>query len=124
MAGWPIRRGRGRNWVRIVISLLAGHGRLTARGLELAEGLDGLVIGAADAEFVARDPFDFIGECELAADFERAGEGIALQPSDAKEPPPMMRDHLDLLRLGFGLRVPFFVEAGQEVIEIGGGFGG
>ena len=82
------------------------------------------MVGAADADFVAGDPLDFIGEGELAADFERAREGIALEPRDAEDAPPMMRDHLDLLGLGFGLRVPFGLEAGGEMVESGGGFGG
>ena len=112
-------------WVRIDILFLERRGGgLTARRLEFAERLDRLVIGAADADLVPGDPLDFIGEDELAADFERTSEGTRFQARAAEEPPPMMSDQLDLLRLGLRLRVPFAAKVGEEVVETGGGFGG
>ena len=106
-----------RNWVRIDIPSFA-------RRLESAERLDRLVVGTADADFVAGNPLDFIRKDQLAADFERAREGVLFQARDAEEPPPMVGKQLDLLRLGFGLRVPLITEVNNEVVEIGGGFGG
>ena len=97
---------------------------MAAGGLELAERLDGLVVGAADADFVAGDPLDFVGEGELVADFERAHEGVVFEARDAEEAPPVKGKQVDLLRLGFGFRMPFVSEVGEEVVEIGGGFGG
>ena len=92
--------------------------------MEFAERFDRLVVGAANADFVAGDPLDFVGESELVADLERAREGVVFEARDAEEPPPMMGKQLDLLRLGFRLRVPLVAEAGDEAVEIGGGFGG
>ena len=92
--------------------------------MEFAERLDGLMVGAADADFVAGDALDFVREGELMPDIQGSGEGVVLETRDAEQTPPMMGDQLDLLRLGFGSRIPFVAEAGEEVIEIGDGSGG
>ena len=92
--------------------------------MKLAERLDGLVVGAADAGFVAGDSVDFVGEGELVADLERAREGVILEASDAEEAPPVMSEELDLLRFGFGLRAPLVLQVREELVEGGGGFGG
>ena len=75
-----------RNWVRIDIPRFVRSRRL----LEFTERLDCLVVGAADADFVAGDPLDLVGQGELVADGERAGEGVVFQASDAEQAPPMM----------------------------------
>ena len=99
-------------------------GRRPSRGLEFAERLERLVVSPADADFIAGDPLDFIRENELVANFERAGEGVVFEARDAEEPPPVMGKQLDLLRLGFRLRVPLVAEVGDEMVEIGDGLGG
>ena len=109
-----------RNWVRIDIPRFVRSRRL----LEFTERLDCLVVGAADADFVAGDSLDFVGEGELVADFEGAREGVVFEACDAEETPPVKGKQVDLLRLGFGVRMPFVNEVGEEVVEIGGGFGG
>ena len=81
-------------------------GSLAAGGLEPAERLDCLVVGAADADFVAGDSLDFVGEGELVADFERAREGVVFEACDTEETPPVKGKQVDLLRLGFGFRMP------------------
>ena len=58
--------------------------------LEPLERLDGLVVGEADPGFAAGEPVDFIGEGKLAAEFERAGEGIVFEARDAEKAPPVM----------------------------------
>ena len=75
-----------RNWVRIDIPRFVRSRRL----LEFAERFDRLVVGAANADFVAGDPLDFVGESELVADLERAREGVVFEAGDAEQAPPMM----------------------------------
>ena len=58
--------------------------------LEFTKRLDRLVVGAADADLVAGDPLDLVGQGELVADGERAREGVVFQASDAEQAPPMM----------------------------------
>ena len=84
-----------------------------AHGLQSAEGLDGLVVGAADVDFVARDSFHFAGKGETVANLERHREGIVFEAGDAAETPPLMGDQLHLLKLGFGLRGPLLTKAGD-----------
>ena len=75
-----------RNWVRIDIPRFVRSWRL----LEFTERLDRLVVGAADADLVAGDPLDLVGQGELVADGERAREGVVFQACDAEQAPPMM----------------------------------
>ena len=87
-----IGRRADRNWVRIDIRGFGRGrgGRRPTRGVEFTERLDGLVVGPADADFVAGDSLDFVGESELVADFEGAREGVVFEARDAEQAPPMM----------------------------------
>ena len=89
------------NWVRIDIPDFERRGGRTGRGLEFAERLDRLMVGPANADFVAGDSFDFVRESELMADIERAREGVVFQAGDAEQTPPAMGEQLDLLGFGF-----------------------
>ena len=112
------------NWVRIDIPDFERPRGRTGRGLEFAERLDRLVVGPADADFVAGDFFDLVRESELVVDFEWAREGVVFESGDAEETPPVMGEQLDLLRLGFRLGVPLVAEVGEELVEGFGGFAG
>ena len=81
-------------------------------------------MGGSDRNWLRIAIWAFTLRHELAADFEWALEGAVFEAHDAEETPPVKGKQVDLLRLGFGFRMPFVNEVGEEVVEIGGGFGG